>query len=84
MKTVYRLFARLLSRINSKHKVVPPSVAHFDRQGPNRYIRRLDGQLFTLRQLTEMEKEAATRNKHFIVHRWSDIPLATREEDIVM
>lgn len=84
MKTIYQLFARLLSRMKRNPKVISPSLAHFDRKGPNQYVRRLDGKAFTLRELTKMEKEAATRNEHFIIHRWSDIPIATSEDDVIM
>lgn len=55
----------------------------FDRKGPNQYIRRTDGKVFTLWQLGQLHKGAAERNEFFIECRWSDIPVATSEEDVI-
>ena len=56
----------------------------FDCKVPNQYIRRTDGKIFTRRQLSQLQKGAAERNEFFIVGHWSDIPIATSEDDVIM
>ena len=80
-----------LSRIIRKHwarfKAIwtkPLTMVYFDRKGPNQYIRRTDGHVFTLWQLGQLYKGAAERKEFFIVCRWSDIPIASSEDDVIM